>query len=321
MPESAIGASGEAPGAALTAQATTSEDHSRSRDHRGVCRRVIERTVAAVLLLLYAPLMAVIAAGLKIRQGHAFTRSRADTNHLHFDVKGFLGRTGISQLPMIFDIAKGDLPLSTAFLRAPIRERVATIFGFDDFAHLQHCMVENHRGRLNRLSEEEQSRVSFFVRCHDAAFMARGEQWDDVTPDEIREQIEAHEYETRLDPIGANVVDIAVRFFPVIHRVLTSTRAEAELARREGKGRAFDRRPGRRTGGYVAGVESHAGRTREHGLQSSRVGGSRRGSKAAARGGGDPPDGGGDPEPRPGPRPPWRAAIVLVLLVAAAGVL
>lgn len=186
MPESAIRASGEAPGAALNAQATTSEDHSRSGDHRGVCRRVIERTVAAVLLLLlYAPLMAVIAAGLKIRQG---TRSRADTNHLHFDVRGFLGRTGISQLPMIFDIAKGDLPLSTAFLRAPIRERVATIIGFDDFAHLQHCMVENHRGRLNRLSEEEQSRVSFFVRCHDATFMARGEQWDDdVTPGEIRE--------------------------------------------------------------------------------------------------------------------------------------
>jgi hypothetical protein len=216
----------------------------------------------------------------------------------------------------------GKLYLAAAFVseRTPHQE-IADLCGADDPKHLFNVLVENRRGRLNRVSEKDQAIVHRYHLLVGAIYVTGGDpledNWDEgddwcgsMDPFEF-ELMQYDELIEDLDeaPILPAELATARRLMPVMKALYASTYGEAKLRSRAEMGPGVGKHRSRCDGWDRARCRAGI-RTRERGARGGRpvrVRGSRRitrNSQRVSRSGDDP---GGEPEPAPS-RWPTKAA-------------
>jgi hypothetical protein len=293
---------------------------------------LIECVIAVVLLVLLAPMIIVICASIKIsgrrrlfdrreveEDGHTYRKLTFQTTPMGSPqddpLSRLLRRLSLDQLPWLINVARGDghLPKFTdAFIyRRTPRQRIADLCLADSPQHLNRVLIENARGRLNRLSDIDWLVVHRFHMLTSAIFVTGGtpldEDWDkgenwhgEMDPFDF----EMFQYDDLIEdldrwPISQAELAEARKVYPLMKEIAHATVAEAHLRARaeHGPGAFRDRR---RCDGYGRSRRAGSRERASRGSKSTRVRGSRRIVSRSSAGGASGDDPGGEPEPAPG---------------------
>jgi len=209
----------------------------------------------------------------------------------------WISDVGLATLPMLWSVIRAEaspacaadqgraLQRKLSGWRTP-QQRVADLVGAASVPRLERVLVDNARGRLNKLSGDDRAIVFQFGFFHDAAFLERGELPEDGKPlEELAEEVEDFRQTfARVSP-PRSMVEEAAKLYPAMKAMVARAERQAEL-RVEGPCASYNTGRLHAPGGRRMGARSRT----SHGSSAPTSGSRRVTSRSAGGGSLDDPD-------------------------------